>query len=70
MQKQIRFKQTVISTVLGTFVTGDLARVPADHAEHLVDELGVAEYVDAAVEPVQTSARVAPPKPPAKRAPR
>ena len=54
MQVQIKFTRAGSSTAIGGFSPGDVARVPADLARHLVVEAGCAKYVDAPpAKPVQ-----------------
>lgn len=43
---KIRFVAQGANSILGGFSAGDLARVAPDFAKHLVEEAGVAEYVD------------------------
>jgi len=43
---QVRFKTQGANSLLGGFSSGDVARVNADFARHLVDEAKVADYVN------------------------
>lgn len=52
---QIRFIRQGANSLIGGFSSGDLARVSEVFARHLVEEAGVAEYVQA-----QQSAAAAP----------
>jgi hypothetical protein len=70
-QVQIRFTASGANSAVGGFAPGDLARVPADMARHLVDEAQCAEYVQAPVpaqpaaadpEPVRKTRKAANPK--------
>ena len=44
---QIRFIRQGANSLIGGFSSGDLARVSEVFARHLVEEAGVAEYVQA-----------------------
>lgn len=43
---QVRFKAQGANSLLGGFSAGDVARVGADFARHLVEEAKVADYVN------------------------
>lgn len=43
---QVRFKAQGANSLLGGFSAGDVARVGAEFARHLVDEAKVADYVN------------------------
>lgn len=43
---QVRFKTQGANSLLGGFSAGDVARVGAEFARHLVDEAKVADYVN------------------------
>jgi hypothetical protein len=47
MQRQIKFTHTCSSTVLGSFVAGDVLRCHADTARHFVVDAQCAVYDDA-----------------------
>jgi hypothetical protein len=51
MQVQIKFLVGGANSLIGGFCAGDLARVSAELARHLVDDVGVAKFAD--VPPVQ-----------------
>lgn len=51
MQVQIKFVANGCCTLLGNFAAGDVARVPVDLANHLVNEAGCARYVEQPVQP-------------------
>ncbi|MFD0669716.1 hypothetical protein ACT80S_18500 [Ramlibacter sp. MAHUQ-53] len=58
MPKRIKFTKFGANSAFGGFAPGDLFTCPDDLAEHLVNEVGVAEYVvpatqSAPVEPVE-----------------
>jgi hypothetical protein len=57
---QIRFKASGANSMLGSFASGDIARVSETFARHLVEEARVAEYI------VATTASAANPEKPAK----
>lgn len=44
MQVQIEFLVGGANSMIGGFCSGDVARVSADLAKHLVEELGMAKY--------------------------
>lgn len=48
MQVRIKFKAQGANSVIGGFSSGDIARVDAEFARHLVEEAKVAEYVQEA----------------------
>ena len=48
MQVQIRFVAHGANSIIGGFVYGDIARVDAEFARHLVEEAKVAEYTNVA----------------------
>jgi phosphoribosylformylglycinamidine (FGAM) synthase-like amidotransferase family enzyme len=48
MQVRIKFKAHGANSVIGGFSSGDIARVDAEFARHLVEEAKVAEYVQEA----------------------
>ncbi len=43
---QVRFKAQGANSLLGGFSSGDVARVNAEFARHLVEEAKVADYVN------------------------
>ena len=43
---QVRFKTQGANSLLGGFSSGDVARVNAEFARHLVEEAKVADYVN------------------------
>lgn len=43
---QVRFKAQGANSLLGGFSAGDVARVNAEFARHLVEEVKVADYVN------------------------
>lgn len=48
MQVRIKFKAQGANSVIGGFSSGDIARVDAEFARHLVEEAKVAEYTNVA----------------------
>ncbi len=50
MQVQIEFTATGANSAFGGFSPGDLMRASPEMARHLVEEIGVAKYVEAAPE--------------------
>lgn len=48
MLVEIKFTKNGCCSALGNFAPGDLARVPQDLADHLVNEAGCARYAAAA----------------------
>lgn len=53
MQVQIKFVANGCCTLVGNFASGDVARVPAELARHLVEDAGCARYIE---QPVQQQA--------------
>ena len=58
---QVRFKAQGANSLLGGFSSGDVARVNAEFARHLVEEAKVADYVNpsAAMQPANEETRPA-----------
>jgi len=48
VQVQIKFTASGANSAIGGFVPGDLVRVSAAMAKHLVEEIRVAKYAEAA----------------------
>ena len=59
---QIRFIRQGANSLIGGFSSGDLARVSEVFARHLVEEAGVAEYVQAQQKEVSAPKRGRKPK--------
>lgn len=59
---QIRFIRQGANSLIGGFSSGDLARVSEVFARHLVEEAGVAEYVQVQQKEVSAPKRVRKPK--------
>lgn len=59
---QIRFIRQGANSLIGGFSSGDLARVSEVFARHLVEEAGVAEYVQAQQKEVSAPKRRRKPK--------
>jgi hypothetical protein len=57
MQVQIKFVTYGACSALGAFSPGDVARVPADLAAHLVNEMKSAKYVEAPPAPAEKPAK-------------
>lgn len=53
MQVQIQFLAGGANSMIGGFCAGDVARVSAEMAKHLVEEVGIAKYITA--QPAETA---------------
>lgn len=67
--KTVKFTASGSNTTLGSFSPGDMARnIPDDMADHLVNEVKCAVYLEAATQPAPAQAPAdAPDKPARKR---
>ena len=58
MQVQIEFIVGGANSMIGGFCAGDVARVSAEMAKHLVEEVGIAKYITAQpAEPAKTATK-------------
>lgn len=60
MQVLIQFTASGASSALGGFAPGDRARCSAEHARHLVEQVGCARYVQEEPDKAGQPAAVAP----------